>query len=111
MSAADLTHALVLEERMRSPDGGGGWVETWQPLGTLWADLKPSRGSEREAGGRAYSRITHRAIVREAPAGSPRRPRPDQRFIAGGRVLNILAVAEAKAPGFLSCWCEEGARS
>lgn len=111
LNAADLTTALVLEERVLSPDGGGGWTESWQPLGTLWADLRASRGSEREQGGRAYARVTHSAHVRAAPPDSPRRPRADQRFVAGGRVLNILAVAEAGSPDFLTCWCEEGTRS
>ena len=32
-----LTAALVLEEKNRTPDGGGGWTIGWMPLGTLWA--------------------------------------------------------------------------
>lgn len=108
LDASDLTAALVLESQARVPDGGGGWTTTWAPLGTLWGELRPVSGSEREHGGRSYGRVTHRVTVRAAPAGSPRRPRADQRFLAGPRVLNIVGVAEAKAPGFLTCWCEEG---
>ena len=107
-SASDLDAALVLEAPQRVADGGGGWETTWQPLGTLWASLRPVSGAEREEGARSYGRVTHRVRVRSAAPGSPRRPRADQRFLAGDRVLNVRGVAEALDPGFLVCWCEEG---
>lgn len=108
ITASDLGSALVLEAPERVPDGGGGWEVTWQPLGTLWASMRATGAAEREHGARGYGRVTHRVIVRSAPAGSPRRPRADQRFLAGDRVLNVRGVAEAREPGFLICWCEEG---
>ncbi len=108
LSASELDSALVLEAPERAPDGGGGWEVTWQPLGTLWAVMRAVSGTEREQGARRYGRVTHRVTVRSAPADSPRRPRQDQRFLARDRVLNVRGVAEAPAPGFLICWCEEG---
>ena len=107
-TASDLGSALVLEAPVRVSDGGGGWEVSWQPLGTLWAAMRAVGAAEREHGVRRYGRVTHRVTVRSAPAGSPRRPRADQRFLAGDRVLNVRGVAEAPEPGFLICWCEEG---
>ena len=108
MAASDLDTALVLEAPQRVPDGGGGWEVSWLPLGTLWAEMRAVSAAEREHGARAWGRVSHRVTVRSAPAGSPRRPRADQRFLAGDRVLNVLGISEARSPGFLTCWCEEG---
>ena len=108
MDAGELDTALVLEARTRVPDGGGGWTESWAPLGTIWARMRAGRGREDEIGARPHGEVSHRVTVRSAPVGSPRRPRADQRFLAGARVLDILAVAEAPERGFLICWCREG---
>lgn len=108
MDASDLTAELVLEAPGRLADGAGGWSVTWTPLGMIWANMRSVSASERQHGGRSYGRVTHRVTVRSAPAGSPRRPGADQRFLAGDRVLNILGVSEARQQGFLTCWCEEG---
>lgn len=106
--ASRLDAPLLLEAPLRVADGGGGWSVVWQPLGTLWAAVRSGSASEREHGGRSYGRVTHRVTVRSAPDGSPRRPRADQRFVAKGRVFNILGVGEARDRGFVTCWCEEG---
>lgn len=108
MDASRLTAALVLEDKVRTPDGGGGWSIGWTPLGTLWANVRTGTGREDVIGARPHARITHRVTVRWAAETSPRRPRADQRFLAGDRVFDILAVSEAKDAGFLHCWCEEG---
>lgn len=106
--AASLTTALVLEQKGRTPDGGGGWEVAWTPLGTLWAAVRSSSGREGVLGARAHGRVTHKVRVRWAAPTSPRRPRADQRFMGGTRAFDILAVTEARERGFLDCWCEEG---
>lgn len=107
-NASALTTQFSLEAQSRVPDGGGGWTVSWQPLGSLWAEVLPSSAAEREHGGRPYGRVTHRLTVRSAPAGSPRRPRADQRLVTGDRIFRIRGVAEARDRGFLTLWCEEG---
>ncbi len=42
-----LRRRVVIEERTRTPDAGGGAVETWSPRATVWAWVKPIDGSER----------------------------------------------------------------
>jgi SPP1 family predicted phage head-tail adaptor len=104
-----LSTRLTLEAPQRVADGGGGWQVVWQPLGTLWADLRPSSARERVSGERETSRVTHRITVRSAPEGSDRRPTAEQRFRKGGRIFAIRGVAEADDRGaYLTCWVEEG---
>ena len=103
-----LSQRLVLEAPARIADGGGGWQVTWTELGTHWAELRPVSGRERVSGVREVSRVTHRVMVRSAPVGSTRRPKPEQRFRQGERLFNIRGVADADHRGaYLTCWVEE----
>lgn len=108
MSGVGLNRKLALEEAQRSPDGAGGYVETWVQLGTLWAELKAGTGRETQDGGASLSRTRYRITVRAAPYGAPSRPKPEHRFRDGARVFRILSVAEAD-PGarYLTCIAEE----
>ncbi|ROU02399.1 head-tail adaptor protein [Histidinibacterium lentulum] len=97
MSAPRLTRWLTLEDRQRVPDGAGGYVEAWVPLGTLWAavDARSGRGVAGPAG--AQARLGLRITVRAAAEGSPARPVPGQRLRDGGRVFAVHAVGESHA--------------
>lgn len=107
-----LSRKLVLEERTRMPDGGGGVVETWTGLGSHWAAMRPLRARESAPGERPVSRVTHELTIRAAPPGSPRRPAADQRFRMGSRLFAIKGVAEADPDGaYLRVWVEEGEAS
>ena len=104
-----LSRKLALEERENLPDGSGGFVVSWKPLGVIWADVAARTGREDFIAGQTRPRVKYRIVVRGAPADAPSRPRPDQRFRDGGRVFNILTVAEADAQGrFLEILAEEG---
>lgn len=109
MTAPQLNRKLTLEERLSAPDGAGGFVETWSVLGTLWAQVEGRSG--REVGQRpaaSVSQTSLRITVRAAPFGSPSRPKPDQRFRDGARILRILAVSERDPNGaFLTCFAQE----
>ncbi len=108
MSRPRLSRRLVLETRARTPDGLGGHETVWVALGTLWAELDARTGREQIAAARESTRQPWRITVRGAPPGAPSRPRADQRFREGGRVFNILSVAEADPEGrFLICHAEE----
>lgn len=101
----DLSHALVLEDPQRSPDGAGGFSETWVALGTLWAEVKPLSG---RLAGDGLSLQKYRITLRSAPDGFASRPRPDQRFRDNNRIYRIDAVAEADAAGrYLTCFAVE----
>ncbi len=103
-----LNRKLTLEEAQRVPDGAGGQIESWVALGTLWASVKAGTGRERGQQFLTVSDVPYRIIVRAEPAGSPARPKPDQRFRDGARVFRILAVAEHDANAhFLMCHARE----
>lgn len=108
MSAPVLNRPLVLEQRGQVSDGAGGLVDSWEALGTLWADVQLRSG--RDAGGQdvALGLTVYRIVVRGAPVGAASRPKPGQRFRDGARLFAIRAVAESGADGrFLVCFAEE----
>ncbi len=108
MSGPVLNRKLVLEEPQRSPDGAGGFTETWVALGIMWAEIRAGTGREKAAEFLTVSSIPFRIIVRAAPDGAPSRPKPEQRFRAGSRVYRILAVTEsAPSAHFLTCFAQE----
>lgn len=92
-----------------TPDGGGGLMEGWQPLGTLWAAIeRPAARLVRE-GALEVSSVRVRIIVRAAPPGRSRRPLEGQRLRMGTRVFRILGVSEYdRAAHYLQLWAEEG---
>ena len=108
-SEVSLSRKLVLEERQILPDGSGGFAVAWVALGTLWAEVAARAGHEQFLAGQARPRVRFRILVRGAPAGTPSRPRPEQRFRDGSRVFDILTVAEHDAAGrYLEIAAEEG---
>ena len=108
MTVYALNRPVVLEQAVPAPDGAGGNLLSWAPLGTLWVELRPGAGRERLGPIVPESRMTFRAYCRAAPQGSPQRPRPDQRLRDGSRLFLILAVAEADAAGaYLVCLLRE----
>ncbi|EPX81942.1 Gene Transfer Agent protein [Salipiger mucosus DSM 16094] len=100
-----LNRELELVAAQPAPDGAGGFAETWQKIGTLWAEIRPRRGRESkgEAGAVAVGRF--RITVRGAPQGASARPVPGQRFRMGARLFRILAVTE-REPGGMYLVCE-----
>ena len=108
MRGVRLTQNLVLEAPLQVPDGTGGFTAGWRVLGTLWAELSPRSGREvmGEAGPMARGR--YRITLRGAPQGAASRPVPGQRFRLGGRVFDILSVAERDLSGrYLVCEAQE----
>ncbi len=110
MSAINLNRALLLEAPLRSDDGMGGHVVTWQALGQVWAEVLP--GSGRELGGEdmLLASVPYRITLRAAPQDAPSRPVPGQRFRDGTRIFEILAVTERDPGGrYLRCFTREEA--
>ena len=109
MSQPILSTELVLEHPVHAGDSGGGVAVSWEPVGTIWAEIEGVSGREAISGGREASKATHRITIRSAPIDSPRRPRADYRFRAGNRIFAIRGVIEADPRRkYLTCWAEEG---
>ncbi|RED13082.1 head-tail adaptor protein [Pontivivens insulae] len=104
----ELNRAMVLETRALTPDGGGGHVDGWVALGTLWAAVERPAARLVADGAREVPALRVRIIVRAAPAGQARRPVPGQRLRQDDRLFHIKAVSEYDAKGrFLQLWAEE----
>ncbi len=103
-----LNRRMVLESHFRDQEDAGGYVDHWQALGTLWAEVRAGAGRERDGPGVPMGRVAYRIIVPAALPGALSRPRPDQRLREGTRIFRILAVAEHDVRGaYLCCHCEE----
>ncbi len=108
MKAPRLNRLIVLEARVRAPDGAGGYSENWQTLGQVWAEITPGRGRDTSQAGLSVSLVPYKVVIRAAPVGSASRPEPRQRFRDGSRIYNIRAVAERDADArYLTCYVEE----
>lgn len=108
MKTPRLNRQLVLEAPQRIEDGAGGYVETWQALGTLWAQVTARTGREIAQSGASVSAMNFKITLRGSPFGDAQRPRPEQRFREGERVFVIHAVAEADADGrYITCFATE----
>ncbi|MFW2587555.1 phage head closure protein [Sagittula sp. SSi028] len=103
-----LDQRLVLETVEPVPDGAGGCVETWQALGTLWAEVSPRTGRQASGAAGAVARNGYFVWVRGAADDSTARPRIGQRFLWAGRRLSIEAVSDEPPRGmYLKCACTE----
>jgi len=108
MRRPHLNRLLTLETATRTPDGAGGFVETWNGVGGLWAEVRAGTGNERARDFVTVSSVSYKITVRAAPEGAASRPKPEQRFREGSRIFRILAVSEADAGGaYLTCFARE----
>lgn len=94
-----LQRRLVLEKAVQVGDGSGGFAETWEEQGALWAEVTPSAGRETEGEEFPQATVPFRITVRGASVGAPSRPEPGQRFRDGTRLYAILAVTERDPDG------------
>ncbi|MDG9705547.1 phage head closure protein [Streptomyces sp. DH37] len=86
----------------RTPDGMGGWEETWAQTGTVRARLSQPSARERVTADQSQSHLTH--VVYLDPGADVRR---GDELRQPGRVLDVLAVFEPSVPGtYLRADCE-----
>ncbi|PVA10587.1 phage tail protein [Pelagivirga sediminicola] len=108
MKHINLNRHLVLEAPERVADGAGGFAETWQPIGEVWAEIIARTGREVTEGAAQVSSTGYKITVRAAPWGAPSRPKPEQRLRGGGRIFRIEAVTERDPLGrYLTCYAQE----
>lgn len=84
-----LRHRVTLQELVKTDDGYGGIVETWQDVATVWAAIEPLRGNERYTAQQVQSELSHKVTIRYR-AGI----KPQMRILYGNRVFDIEAVID-----------------
>ena len=86
-----------------TPDGGGGFSESWLPLLTVWARLEPVSGDDVFGPDALESRVRHKIVTRRYAsivAG--------QRVAIGTRNFRIHAVLdEGPQAQLITLLCEE----
>ena len=98
-----LSHELVLEEPVETPDGAGGFTIVWNALATVWARLEPLNPETEVWAGRAPSEQTHRVTLRYRTD-----VRQGMRFRKLTRLFPILSVQDADETGrYLICRTRE----
>jgi SPP1 family predicted phage head-tail adaptor len=103
MRAGKMRRRVVLEQPVRTSDGGGGASIAWSPLATLWAAIQPLSGHERPRFESLEATLSHKITVRFRSGISP-----DMRFRLDTRIFNIRVVRnEDERNRWLICLCEE----
>lgn len=86
----------------RTPDGMGGWAETWTRVATVRARFSQPSARERQAADQSQSRLSH--VVYLASDADVRR---SDELRLGSRVFDVLATFEPSEPGtYLRADCE-----
>ncbi|MEM7425191.1 MAG: phage head closure protein [Pseudomonadota bacterium] len=103
MRPGELRHRLVLQEAVRTDDGGGGAVETWQSAAELWAAVEPLGGDEPVRAEKLEGNLSHRVTIRWREGVLP-----SMRFLFGVRILEIdHVVSPRERRRLLVCRCVE----
>jgi len=98
---------VALETKVLTADGGGGYLETWEPYAVVWAALDVETGGKPLEAGRPEMRVSCRFIIRKRDDVSI-----NHRVRMGSRFFAIRAlVDEGPSSACLMLLCEEGAPS
>lgn len=62
--ASRLTRRIAIEEPADIPDGGGGFIRSWQHVADLWAEIMPMRGREALVAQQTVGVVTYRITMR-----------------------------------------------
>lgn len=87
-----LKSRVTIEEAVRTPDGGGGFTESWQSIADspeVYAAILPLSGSEQLRHHQLSSTVTHRIIIRQRGGITPA-----MRLVKGSVIYDIISVTE-----------------
>lgn len=85
--AAAYRHRITLQQASREPDGMGGFMESWQDIATVWAEVQPLMGKAYMVAKQTQSALSHRVRIRYRDGVTP-----DMRVQFGTRHFIIDAV-------------------
>ncbi|MBS0472350.1 MAG: phage head closure protein [Proteobacteria bacterium] len=100
---SQLTQRATLLARTLTPDGGGGFSESWDGFADVWVALTPLGGDDAVTAERLQSRIRHRIALRrrsDLAAG--------QRVQIGDRLFRIHVLRDpGPRAAYVELDCEE----
>jgi head-tail adaptor len=103
VSIGTLNVRASLQRAVQTPDGGGGFFESWAQIAELWIGLAPSNGADSFGPDRLESRVHYRVTARrggDLAAGL--------RLVTSAHTLSIQAVLdEGPRAEFVTLFCED----
>lgn len=84
---------------VRTPDGAGGYVETWDEKGALWCEVRLRSGGLKATEFGITPRLQVRILTHAMPQTHEARPWPGHRLVDGQRSFVVDAVQEAEGAG------------
>lgn len=84
MDPGQLDQRVTLQSVSSTTDAGGGRVETWATVATLWANVRPLSGRERLQADQIESPANYRVTIRRRTDITT-----DKRIVWKGKNLNI----------------------
>lgn len=84
MDAGSLDQRVTLQSLSATTDAGGGRVETWAEVATIWAKVTPASGRERLETGQLESPAKYRVTIRRRTDITAK-----HRLLWQGKPLNI----------------------
>jgi SPP1 family predicted phage head-tail adaptor len=97
----ELNQRVRILVQTRDPDGGGGYVEVWNVIATVWADVAPRAGNNVFAADALQSRVEYRVTIRRNAAVLV-----GMRVAVGALTLSIAAILDDGSP-LVTLICEE----
>lgn len=88
-SIGQMQHRVTVEKPIHRMDSQGGYVDTWEPVCTVWAQIQPLEGRELIEAMQVVWHVSHKIYMRYNPlidAG--------YRIRYGDRVFNIVAIID-----------------
>ena len=99
----ELNQRAALQARVLTPDGGGGFSESWQSFASVWIAVAPIGGNDAPGAEALQSRVRHRIVLRrrtDLAAG--------QRVVVGARRFKVQGVLdEGPHASTTTLLCEE----
>lgn len=98
-----LRRALDLEQHVRTPDGAGGFSESWTKLATVFAELRPIVAASTVSADQEVESVTHRVRLRMRAGVSA-----GMRLREEARIYEIVTVHDPDETGrYLECRARE----
>ena len=99
----ELDQRASLQAKVLTPDGGGGYAESWQIFASVWVKVAPVGANDNFGPDALESRVRHRVTLRrrtDVAAG--------QRVVVGARSFKVHALLdEGPRASTVTLLCEE----
>ena len=98
-----LDQRAALQADTLTPDGGGGYTESWQTFALVWVKVAPAGATDTVSSDALQSRARHRITLRRRSDVAP-----GQRIAVGARCFKVHAVLdEGPRESLITLLCEE----